>query len=347
MSHFYCIYVRMNAERRQNNKISNEVRALIIRGMNDGSSPTLIGRQFNVLPNTVRKIYKTYKVTNEMKKRSVGHRPKKLTLEEQERICNLIDEDCTLTLRQIKTRMLEQNPQREVSLSTIDRAIKAFHYSVKRVSFVPERRNALDIIQSRFDYAVLYNRIMVHREKIYFIDEFGIQVNSRRSYGRSQKNIRANKVKAQLRGRNYSIAAAMCINSLYLFTIQDRPYNVEHFGEFLTSLINHLAEDNIQSAYFVMDNVRFHRTDEIQQLIRAHGHVPVFLPSYSPFLNPIEELFNQWKTIIKRRQPTNEEQLYVEIHNASESVTQVNCQNYIRHMETYLGDCLNRNEILN
>lgn len=337
----------MNAERRQKNKISNEVRALIIRGMNDGSSSVQIGRQFNVLPNTVRKIYKTYKITNEVNKRSAGHRPKKFTQEEQEEICNLMDDDCTLTLKQLKAKLLEQNPQLEVSLSTIDRATKAFHYSVKRVSFVPERRNTPDTIQSRFEYAVQYNRIMVQREKLFFIDEFGIQVNSRRAYGRSPKNTRANKVKAQLRGRNYSIAAAMCINSLYLFTIQDRPYNAEHFGEFLTSLIDHLAADHIQGAYFVMDNVGFHRTDEIQQLIRAHGHVPVFLPPYSPFLNPIEELFNQWKTIIKRSQPTDEEQLYVQIHNASEAITQEHCQNYVRHMETYLGDCLNRNEILN
>lgn len=45
---------------------------------------------------------------------------------------------------------------------------------------------------------------MVDREKIYFIDEFEIQTNSVdfRSYGRSQRNNRTNKVKVQLRGRN-------------------------------------------------------------------------------------------------------------------------------------------------
>lgn len=40
--------------------------------------------------------------------------------------------------------------------------------------------------------------------------------------------------------------------------------NVEHFGEFWTSLIDYLTEDNLQDAYFVMDYVRFHWTDEIQ-----------------------------------------------------------------------------------
>lgn len=79
-----------------------------------------------------------------MKKKSVGQRTRKFTQEEQERIRNLIGEDCALTQKQI-TKLLKQNPQPEVNLSIIDRAIKTFHYSVKRVSFVHERYNVADI----------------------------------------------------------------------------------------------------------------------------------------------------------------------------------------------------------
>lgn len=337
----------MNGERRRKAVISDEVRSLIIRGMNSGHSSTIIGQQFSVRPNTVRKMYANYRKTNQIKKKSGGHRPKKLTIEQKEALCNWIDEDCSLTLQKLRTKLLEENPQLQVSISTISRAFREFHYSMKRISFVPERRNTPETIQARFDYAVQYNRIMVEREKIFFIDECGVQVYSRMAYGRSEKNTRATKVKAQIRGRNYSIAAAMNSSSLYLFQIQDRPYNAEHFGEFLTNLINHLQEDDIQGAHFVMDNVRFHRTEEILQLIRAHGHFPIFLPPYSPFLNPIEELFNQWKCLVKRREPNNEDELYNAVHNASEAINEQNCNNYIRHMESYLGDCLNRTEILN
>jgi transposase len=50
-----------------------------------------------------------------------------------------------------------------------------------------------------------------------------------------------------------------------------------------------------------MDNVRFHRSEEVVTLIEAHGHFAVFLPPYSPFLNPIEELFNQ----VNKKSPVN------------------------------------------
>lgn len=333
--------------RRINSKISNDLRALIIRSMNNGLTANNIGEQFGILPNTVRKIYSTYRRTANIHKRSAGHRLKKLSVLQINEICNWIDEDCSLSLRQLKERCLTQWPLHQISLSTINRALKTFHYSFKRISFVPERRNTPQIIQTRFEYAIRYNRIMFEREKIFFIDEYGIQVNSRTSYGRSVKNTRATKIKAQLRGRNYSVAAAMNVNSLYLFQIQDRPFNTVHFCEFITTLINHLHNDNIQGAFFVMDNVRFHTNEEVVNLIRSHGHFEVFLPAYSPFLNPIEELFNQWKHIIKRTQPTNEDELYAAIHNASEQITADNCLHYVQHMETYLGDCLEQNEILN
>lgn len=154
--------------------------------MNSGSTVKNVAQQFSILPNTVRKMYATYRRTNNVAKVSSGHRQPKLSLAQKEQICNWIDDDCSITLRQLREKCLNEWPLlQQISLSTIDRALKSFHYSFKRTSFVPERRNIPEIIQARFDYAVHYNRIMLEREKIYFIDEYGIQVNSRVSYGRS------------------------------------------------------------------------------------------------------------------------------------------------------------------
>jgi hypothetical protein len=42
-------------QRRRNNKISDEIRGLIINSMNNGTTANNVEHQFNVLPNTVRK----------------------------------------------------------------------------------------------------------------------------------------------------------------------------------------------------------------------------------------------------------------------------------------------------
>jgi transposase len=49
-----------------------------------------------------------------------------------------------------------------------------------------------------------------------------------------------------------------------------------------------------------MDNASFHRTDRILQLCEEAGVKLLYLPPYSPDLNPIEEFFAELKAFIKR-----------------------------------------------
>ena len=45
----------------------------------------------------------------------------------------------------------------------------------------------------------------------------------------------------------------------------------------------------------VMDNARFHKSSRIQKLLNRHGHRILWLPPYSPDLNPIEKKWAQVK----------------------------------------------------
>jgi transposase len=135
--------------------------------------------------------------------------------------------------------------------------------------------------------------------------------------------------------------------SLFLFKIQDKAHNSEDYAEFLNKLIEYLNCEGIEGAYLIMDNVRFHKTELVRNLIQSHGHNAVFLPPYSPFLNPIENMFNQWKSLIKRSEPKTVDQLYELVHNTSQLITQQNCADYVENMERYIIRCLNREEIEN
>ncbi len=50
----------------------------------------------------------------------------------------------------------------------------------------------------------------------------------------------------------------------------------------------------------VMDNASFHRIERIEQLCYEAGVKLVYLPPYSPDLNPIEEFFAELKAFIKK-----------------------------------------------
>jgi hypothetical protein len=109
----------------------------------------------------------TYRRTQNTTKKSAGHRQQKLSDAQKEQICDWVDEDCSLTLQQLKTKCLTQWPNiNQISLFTVNRAVQNFHYSVERISLVPEKRNTPDTIQARFDYAVQYKKSILYKVKV-------------------------------------------------------------------------------------------------------------------------------------------------------------------------------------
>ena len=71
----------------------------------------------------------------------------------------------------------------------------------------------------------------------------------------------------------------------------------------------------------------------------------MYLPPYSPFLNLIENLFNQFKYYVKRSSLTTPEEVFNGISLASQAIS--DCQNYYSHMMTYIPKCIDREEIMN
>ena len=50
----------------------------------------------------------------------------------------------------------------------------------------------------------------------------------------------------------------------------------------------------------VLDKLGAHRTDRVRELIEKRGADLVFLPSYSPDMNPIEEAFSKIKQLVRK-----------------------------------------------
>ena len=70
-----------------------------------------------------------------------------------------------------------------------------------------------------------------------------------------------------------------------------------------TSWIQHSLLPNLLSkSVIVMDNASFHKGTDIQNMIENSGHTLLYLPPYSPDLNPIEKKWAQAKHI---RRSTN------------------------------------------
>ena len=92
-----------------------------------------------------------------------------------------------------------------------------------------------------------------------------------------------------------------------------------------------LAPSLTEGQVVVMDRLGAHRTERVRELIEARGADLVFLPSYSPDLNPIEEAFSKIKAIVRKAGARTREALVEALGEALLAVTPEDAMGWFRH----------------
>ena len=77
-----------------------------------------------------------------------------------------------------------------------------------------------------------------------------------------------------------------------------------------------------------MDNLAAHKVDGVRQAIEACGATLLYLPPYSPDLNPIENAFAKLKALLRKAAERTIEGLWKEIGRLLETFTPSECANY-------------------
>ena len=79
----------------------------------------------------------------------------------------------------------------------------------------------------------------------------------------------------------------------------------------------------------VMDNLAAHKVAGVQEAIRAGGASVLYLPSYSPDLNPIEQVFAKLKALLRKAAARTKETLWATIGNRLDAFCPGECRNYL------------------
>ena len=206
LSHCFSYHKTMPGEKRR--LISSEIKQLILEKSKNGEDYNEIATSLNLNYRAVQSIVKRSKDDRPFRRRG---RATKLDANAKAMIRNIIDDDCTVTIDFIKQKLSDSGYN--VSRWTIGRAIKGFNYSLKRTSFIPERRNTPSTILERKSYSEAFLSFDIN--KVYFLDEAGFQYSMRRSKGRSAKGTKAAKVVPVIRSKNISLCA--CISNTSVF----------------------------------------------------------------------------------------------------------------------------------
>lgn len=130
-----------------------------------------------------------------------------------------------------------------------------------------------------------------------FLDESGIEDNACPLYGWSVKGSRCYGKRAYQHKRRVSMIAGLCNAKIIAPIIFEGTCDTKVFLSYVEQiLIKELQTGQI----VIMDNINFHKNSKVKELIESVGCKIMFLPTYSPDLNPIEHYWFKIKHDIRK-----------------------------------------------
>lgn len=282
-----------------------------------------------------------YYVTGETNKgKHGGHKPKLITEEHCTFLRELMEEDCTITLEYMQEQ-LEAVDGLRVGISTIHYRVIGFHYSFKIVKKQCMAAITDAVKDHRRQYSRwLINAVMEGRNLVY-LDEVGFQVSSRVNRGRAEKGESARLETTTIRSRNISCMSAIHRTGVVHYEILEATANGERFRQYLHGLQEALLMRQIADPIIIMDNVGFHHMDIVLEEMIILGLDHHFLPPYSPFFNPIENMFSQWKHYVRVQKPRTYDELTLAMNNVRNVISAEDCNNYITRSIRNCQACIN------
>ena len=161
-----------------------------------------------------------------------------------------------------------------------------------------------------------------------FLDEMGSNLALTRRYGRAAPGERIHDAVPGDQGGNVSTIGA--IDWKGIRTGLSVPGAIE--GETMVFFVEELLAPTLKRGDVVfMDNCPIHKLDEIEDLIDARGAGVVFLPPYSPDLNPIEHCWSKVKARLRALKPRTSEDLLAALVDAFALVTGLDIRGWFRH----------------
>jgi transposase len=182
-----------------------------------------------------------------------------------------------------------------VAKSSISRALASIGWSKKAAHRTARGRNP----DLRDFY--LHNLSCFSSYHLVYVDESGCdkRIGFRRN-GWSPLGVTPVKVARFHREQRYQILPAYAQDGIVLSRVFQGSTDAAIFEDFIEQLLHHCGRFPEPKSVLVMDNASFHHTERIEQMCSAAGVKLLYLPPYSPDLNPIEELFAELKYFIKR-----------------------------------------------
>jgi transposase len=138
-------------------------------------------------------------------------------------------------------------------------------------------------------------------ERLVFLDESAVLTTMARRYGWSPRGLRAPAKVPFGNWKRLSVLGAISLDGMVAAMSVAAATDSAVFATYLDEVLLPTLRQDKPDAVLVMDNLRAHKTPEVQAVLDQSGFLYRYMPSYSPDLSPIEPSWAKMKSSLPRR----------------------------------------------
>jgi transposase len=231
-----------------------------------------------------------------------------------------------ITMPDLATRLLEEQGVR-ADPATLSRLLCRRGFTYKKQLLASECARA-DVRDERRVWTTHRQpRLRAQPSRFVFLDETFVNTKLVRLRGRSRRGERLRAAAPFGHWRTHTFIAGLRCHELSAPWVINGPLNRAVFDTYVeTQLAPTLAKGDV----VILDNLAVHKSAKAAQCLKAKGAWFLFLPPYSPDLNPIEQAFAKLKAHLREAGARTFEALWQAIGAICDLFTPQECWNYLK-----------------
>lgn len=296
----------------------------------------------NCSKSSLHRWIERYFETGNIKRKNYKNRISIITNDILKYIIDLIKTNPTITLSKIKKKIIKKYK--------IDISVSYLFYIIKyklnltnkqlRRKYYPEKK----LSTLKKDKINFYKQIIDKgKRNIISIDETGLYLNMMKYNGRCEKGKRCYKTIHTYPFVKFNFICAIKYGKVIGYTLYEKNtggIDSNKFSEFYNKFI----KDKYKNHLIILDNAKFHKSKDVIDNIEKSGNKIIYSLAYNPNLNPIENLFSQFKNHIKNKSPYNYRELKKTIdYIFKNKITDEHLKNYFNYLFIQADDFINKN----
>jgi transposase len=168
----------------------------------------------------------------------------------------------------------------------------------------------------------------VDAQRLVFVDEMGANVSLSTLYAWSRRGRRAFDSTPKNWGKNVTLLASITRDGLGPCLAVEGATTREVFEAYMEGV---LAPSLSPGRMVVMDNLSAHKGGKVKEIIEGRGCELIYLPPYSPDLNPIEQAFSKVKGLLRKAEARTRESLIEAMGLALSAVSASDARGFFGH----------------